>query len=136
MVPTLGQLLVLVWTARLYQADMRHWSNVVYCWSSVVDVGPALKQHWTNVSCLLGYSSRACRCRHSVTSRVYCSSGNFHVFKFSRISDFETLNKVYNSRIFIFLQQRYFTNNFREILKFAKVSSSRNSRNLKSCEYY
>ena len=24
------------------------------CWTSVVDVGPTLPQHWLNVSCLLG----------------------------------------------------------------------------------
>ena len=24
------------------------------CWPTVSDVGPALKQHWVNVSCLLG----------------------------------------------------------------------------------
>ena len=24
-----------------------------YCWATVCDAGPALKQHWVNVSCLL-----------------------------------------------------------------------------------
>ena len=25
-----------------------------YCWADVEDGGPTLKQHWVNVSCLLG----------------------------------------------------------------------------------
>ena len=25
-----------------------------YCWADVKDDGPTLKQHWVNVSCLLG----------------------------------------------------------------------------------
>ena len=33
---------------------MRGWPNVVYCWGSVEDGGPAVKQRWANVSCLLG----------------------------------------------------------------------------------
>ena len=27
-----------------------------YCWASVADNGPTLKQHWLNVSCLLGHN--------------------------------------------------------------------------------
>ena len=30
---------------------------LVQCWASVVDDGPALNQHWVNVSCLLGDTS-------------------------------------------------------------------------------
>ena len=62
---------------------------------------------------------------------LYCRSGNFRVFTFSRIFYFETVHEVQNSRIFIFLQWRYYNNNFREILEFANLSSSRNLRKLK-----
>ena len=27
-----------------------------YCWASVVDVGPALIQHWASLTCLLDYT--------------------------------------------------------------------------------
>ena len=27
-----------------------------YCWAGVADNGPTLKQHWLNVSCLLGHN--------------------------------------------------------------------------------
>ena len=29
-----------------------------YCWATVPDVGPTLKQHWVSVSCLMGHISR------------------------------------------------------------------------------
>ena len=29
---------------------------LIRCWASVTDAGPALNQHWVNVSCLLGNS--------------------------------------------------------------------------------
>ena len=32
---------------------------LVRCWASVVDGGPALNQHWVNVSCFLCYHPRA-----------------------------------------------------------------------------
>ena len=28
------------------------WPLLVYCWSIINDIGPALNQHWVNVSCL------------------------------------------------------------------------------------
>ena len=45
---------------------------LLYCWADVEDVGPAIKQHWLNVSCLQGHvyilSYRACRTHGSVNS--------------------------------------------------------------------
>ena len=31
------------------------------CWASVVDGGPALEQHWVDVSCLLGRTGIICQ---------------------------------------------------------------------------
>ena len=33
---------------------------LVQCWPTVCDAGPALYQHWVNVSCLLGCSLTKC----------------------------------------------------------------------------
>ena len=41
--------------------------------------------------------------RTAMNEMIYCRSGNFRVFNFSRISDFGTFHEVQNSRIFIFL---------------------------------
>ena len=31
---------------------------LAHCWPAVVDGGPAVNQHWVNISCLLGWSHR------------------------------------------------------------------------------
>ena len=40
-----------------FPADTRRWINVGLRWSSVVDGGPMLNQHWFSVLCLLGLHS-------------------------------------------------------------------------------
>ena len=52
----------------------------------------------------------------------YCRSGDFRVFKFSRISDFGTLHDNYNSRIFIFFNSAII------IIIFARFLNSRIGR--------
>ena len=37
-----------------------------YCWASVADNGPTLKQHWLNVSCLLGHNINI------ITHDIFC----------------------------------------------------------------
>ena len=70
-----------------------------------------------------------------VTSEKYCWPATFSVLKFSRISDFGTFYEVWNSQIFLFLQQCYANNNFLDILEFANFPSSRNSRILPDLQY-
>ena len=78
------------------------------------------------------YSFR-CNNKSKNITQIYCRSGNFCLLKFSRISDFGIFHEVWNSQIFIFLWWRYYNNNFREILEFANLSSS---RKFISREYY
>ena len=37
-----------------------------YCWASVADNRPTLKQHWLNVSCLLGHNIKI------ITHDIFC----------------------------------------------------------------
>ena len=70
---------------------------------------------------------------------IYCGSGNFRVFRFSRIRDFVTFREVWDSipRIINFDDSSaIIIIIFRYILKFANLFSSRNSLKLKPCEYY
>ena len=39
------------------------------CWASVEDVGPALKQHWANASCLLGGWTKQSESTHLKSAR-------------------------------------------------------------------
>ena len=41
------------------------------CWPAVSDVGPALKQHWVNVSCLLG-GAPVIDCRPNTATLTKC----------------------------------------------------------------
>ena len=86
-------------------------------------------------SMLKSFTSQMCISIEDENILVYCSSGNFRVFKYSRIIDFGTFHEVYNSQISFFLSKSYYNDNFREILKFANLSSQ-NSRKLKPRQYY
>ena len=66
---------------------------------------------------------------------VNCRCGNFHVFKFSWLSDSGTFHKLKISGFYFSLVVLYYNNNIREILEFANLSSSWNSRKLKPPEY-
>ena len=73
--------------------------------------------------------------RFTLSLHIYCTSGSFRVFKFSRIPDILgfSLNLQFTNFHFSLV---FFTNNFREILEFASLSSSSNTRKLKPREYY
>ena len=43
-------------------ANMRRWPTSIYCWPTIYDVGPRVKERWDNFSCLLGC---LCRCAMS-----------------------------------------------------------------------
>ena len=69
------------------------------------------------------------------TSR-HCRSGNFRVFKFLRICDLRFFWKSAIRELSISMISSAHDNISREILKFANLSSSRDSRKLKPLEYY
>ena len=94
---------------------------------SVVLYGVAVTfmSSWSRMLYLGGYN--AMTHRYAKDYPEYCRSGNFRVFRFSRICDLEAFEKVRN---------RYYNNYFREIPKFANLSSSRNLRKLKPREFY
>ena len=50
--PALASTAIPTWQL-LYTTHDWLWSNVVWMWANVSDVGPSLKQHWVNVTCLL-----------------------------------------------------------------------------------
>ena len=56
-------------------------SMLFYCWPSVVDDGPTLKQHWLNGSCLLGYKGSP------YMPRMYVKLRGLVKFKKSKNSD-------------------------------------------------
>ena len=57
-------------------------------------------------------STATCSLNHWIFEKLYCRSGNFGVFKFSRISDLGAFHEVYNLQIYIFLKLRYRNNNY------------------------
>ena len=84
-------------------------------------------------NCINHQNMEVIRC-HS----IYCRSGIFHELKFSRIFYFGTFHEVKDLRISIFLSSAIIIRIFYicEILHFANLSSSRDSRKLKPPEYY
>ena len=40
--------------AKMPPSKTQYILNVVQCWAGVTDGGQTLKQHWVNISCLLG----------------------------------------------------------------------------------